>query len=259
TSFKVYSGQAGASVLSGDFDGDGLTDFLATGVAGWTSIPIAFSNGDGTFNIQNVVNNGSNAFFAAVASQQGAKVVVGDFDGDGRDDLAATGGVQPNGQPWGTLPVALSNGDGTFTASNLPTTFQTYSQPSGMAAYAGDFDGDGRTDIAILGAWPAGLGSIPIAYSNGDGTFNVSVSTDWSASTFASVAGQQSARVVVGDFNGDGYDDFAATGGLQPDGTPWGSIPMAFSGGGTFTWHNAPSTFQTYSGQVGVRVESSWK
>ncbi|WP_409463394.1 hypothetical protein [Amycolatopsis sp. GA6-003] len=42
--------------------------------------------------------------------------MVGDFNGDGRADLALTPG--PNTPWWYTLPVAFSKGDGTFTVSN---------------------------------------------------------------------------------------------------------------------------------------------
>jgi hypothetical protein len=40
-------------VLTGDFNGDGRTDIALTGVAGWVSVPVAFSNGDGTWRVTN--------------------------------------------------------------------------------------------------------------------------------------------------------------------------------------------------------------
>ena len=43
----------GVQVLTGDFNGDGRTDIALTGVAGWASIPVALSNGDGTFQVVN--------------------------------------------------------------------------------------------------------------------------------------------------------------------------------------------------------------
>jgi hypothetical protein len=40
-------------VLVGDFNGDGRTDIALIGGTGWQSIPVAFSNGDGTFTVTN--------------------------------------------------------------------------------------------------------------------------------------------------------------------------------------------------------------
>jgi len=45
--------QAGVSILPGDFDNDGRTDIALTGGSGWSTLPIAFSNGDGTFRVTN--------------------------------------------------------------------------------------------------------------------------------------------------------------------------------------------------------------
>jgi hypothetical protein len=53
--------------------------------------------------------------FAYWATSRTAKLVAGDFNGDGRQDLALTG--DPN---WHTIPVAFSRGNGGFTVSNLP-------------------------------------------------------------------------------------------------------------------------------------------
>lgn len=45
----------------------------------------------------------------------GAKVIAGDFDSDGKADLALTGGFG-----WITIALAISSGGGNFTAANLP-------------------------------------------------------------------------------------------------------------------------------------------
>ena len=256
TPFGPFGNESSAMLLAGDFDGDGYTDFLATGVSWWQTVPVAFSKGDGTFFVTNSSGD-SNPFVAAIASQAFGKVVIGDFDGDGRDDIAATGGPG-----WNTLPVAFSKGDGTFHATNDSTTFQAYSGLSGVKVYAGDFDGDGRSDIVALGTWPAGLGSIPIAFSNGNGSFRiVDIPNNADNNFFAEVAAQPSAQVIVGDFNGDGYDDLVATGGFQwSGGPPWTTLPVAFSNGdGTFTTTNSSTTFQAYTQAGRGTAMSSWK
>src|SRR5207245_1554043 len=72
----------------------------------------------------------------------------------------------------------------------------TYS-PESVAA--GDFNGDGVTDLAVA------AGGIKILLGNGDGTFQPPVSY---TSDFNTTGISQS--VAVGDFNGDGVPDLAA-------------------------------------------------
>src|ERR1035437_8509611 len=65
-------------------------------------------------------------------------VAVGDFNGDGKLDLA----VDNAGSP-GTVSVLLGNGDGTFQAPiNSPTG------TSSRSLVVGDFNGDGKLDLA---------------------------------------------------------------------------------------------------------------
>jgi hypothetical protein len=74
---------------------------------------VAFSNGDGTFTITNT----SSWEFAYWATSATAKLLTGDFNNDGRTDLALIG--DPN---WNSVPIAFSNGNGTFTITNSTST-----------------------------------------------------------------------------------------------------------------------------------------
>ena len=97
--FAVWAATANAQPLVGDFNGDGKTDVALTGPAGWSSLPVAFSNGNGTFNVTNQpITN-----FAVWAATANAKPLVGDFNGDGKTDVTLTG---PAG--WSSLPVAFA-------------------------------------------------------------------------------------------------------------------------------------------------------
>ncbi|MGH7434117.1 MAG: FG-GAP repeat domain-containing protein [Polyangiaceae bacterium] len=244
TGFPTDATNSGAKPVSGDFDGDGLSDIALVGGQNWNTIPVAHSKGrSGTYS----GTNGSDGGFHAFASQAGAVAIAGDFDGDGRADIALIGG--PN---WSSIPIAYSNGDagGTFTVTNgSDGGFSAYARQSGVRHISGDFNCDGRADIALVGG--PNWNTIPIAYSNGDGTFHVTNLSDGGFNAFSSNA---SAKAVAGDFNGDCFADIAVVG---PAG--WNTIPVAFNNGdGTFTPTNkgmsaGDTGFPTYASQAGAK------
>ena len=118
-----------------------------------------------------------------------ASVALGDFNGDGKIDVATVGNTT------GAVNVLIGNGDGTFGA---PVAYATLPGVPIIAAIAtGDFNGDGKTDLAV-----ASLNSskIAILLGNGDGTFQSAVGFS---------AANTSLSIVVADFNGDGKADLA--------------------------------------------------
>jgi hypothetical protein len=116
-----------------------------------------------------------------------SNVAVGDFNGDGKPDLAVCN-LGAN-----TVSILLNNGDGTFQphvdypAGTGPTSIVT-----------GDFNGDGVLDLAILDS-----NGIFVLLGNGNGTFNQGNQ----AYTLFGYA------IVAGDLNGDAKLDLAVTSG----------------------------------------------
>jgi hypothetical protein len=84
-------------------------------------------------------------------------IVAGDFNGDGRTDLA----VANSGS--NTVSVLLGNGDGTFQNQ---VVYAVGSHP--VALVAGDFNGDGLTDLAVANQLD---NTVSVLLGNGDGTF----------------------------------------------------------------------------------------
>ncbi len=91
------------------------------------SLSVLLGNGDGTFQAANFG-----------VGFQPRSVAVGDFNGDGRQDLAVAN------VSFHSVGLFLGNGDGTFQA---PLYFPASSFPGFVAV--GDFNGDGRPDLVV--------------------------------------------------------------------------------------------------------------
>jgi hypothetical protein len=178
------------SVAVGDFNGDDKLDLAVVNFG--SNVSILLGNGDGTF--QSAVNY--------VAGPVPLSVAVGDFNGDGKLDMAVANIPSGNTGPT-VVSVLLGNGDGTFQS---PADYGTGSIPNSATVALGDFNGDGKLDMAVTGYH--GTNDVSILLGNGDGTFQ-------SAVNYA----DESSSLVVGDFNGDGRLDIALDDGivlLQP-------------------------------------------
>jgi hypothetical protein len=250
--FATWAGTAGAVPLVADFSGDGKADLALVGAAGWQSVPVALSNGDGTWQ---VVNQPFGTF-PALAAQPGVMVAAGNFTGNGRTDLL----LLDSRNPATLATVALSKGDGTFSVVQFGSPLVNLVNAGGVQILVGDFTGDGKDDVALIGAE---LASIPVGVAVGDGTFTV---VDQPLDVFPNWAAEPGVHAHVGKFDGGTRAEIALTGssasfGGVPMGTDsnssfWGTIPLARSNGdGTFIFVNQfVPAFQAWTAVAGTQV-----
>jgi sugar lactone lactonase YvrE len=169
-------GSGGSGIVAGDFNGDGIVDFVITNR--WSNqLAVFLGNGDGTFNLAGTIAVGNNPVTNAA---------TGDFNQDGKLDLV----VANNGD--NTISVLLGNGDGTFQAQPV---IATGAGPAEIAV--ADFNNDGKLDLSVS---DSGQAAVSILLGNGDGTFQAH-------KEYGAGAGPRGQ--VTSDLNGDGNVDLA--------------------------------------------------
>ena len=132
----------------GDFNRDGHLDVMAT-ITGITSGNVALATGDGA---------GRFALAPGFSFQDAGAATTADFNGDGIPDVAiAQNTASKGGSAYGDsicgslVGIAIFSGPGMTSARCLATL------PSPVAIQAGDFDRDGRPDLAVVSSSTAGL------------------------------------------------------------------------------------------------------
>lgn len=222
----VSAPQGNEEIAIADFNGDGIPDIVTNlynpDIAPFgtplNEVQILLGNGDGTFTLGQLISAPGDGFIA-----------TGDFNGDGIADLALAIDSLIPGVP-GTVVVELGQGDGTFRLS--PTTSATGVVPSAIAT--GDFNRDGRLDLAICNA---GSNDVTVLLGNGDGTFTPSL--------LSPTTGFSPFMIVAADFNGDGLVDLATLDILGADNGVQSVHVLLGKGDGTFT--AAPTVSTSFS------------
>lgn len=157
-----------------------------------------------------------------------AGIAVGDFNGDGKPDVA----VANTGS--GNVSILLGKGDGTFLSA---VNFSAGNNPTTVAV--GDFNGDGKLDLVLFqpgNPLTARSGSVSILLGNGDGTFQ---------SPNKLTLSENALVMGVADFNLDNKLDLAV-GDTNPNGG-LGTLNI-FLGNGDGTFQTAKQTpFSTNS------------
>jgi Bacterial Ig-like domain (group 3)/FG-GAP-like repeat len=230
----------GQTLVTGDFNHDGLTDIgyiggmepqpaslqvlLGTSNGKFTTgpnLPLSLGLGYPSVLIAGTTNGGSNVDLALVGNY--TSILLGDGSGGfalgysyalngSRDVAEAESGGKTNlvldaGPGFATLP---GNGDGAF--QGIPTT------PLGQIGYtAVDLNGDGLTDVLAAD----NSGNLLSALGRGDGTF----------SSPNTIAGTLLGSLTTGDFNGDSRVDVV---GISPGNQDSTLFFYAGNGNGTF-------------------------
>jgi FG-GAP-like repeat len=190
------AGDFPASIAVADFNRDGNPDAVVANfgtTVGTPSISVMFGDGNNKFGkSKNIVSFPNNT--------QLSHVTTGDFNGDGKADIAYINVLNDN-----RVSIQLGNGDGTFQppqaviVGNVFTTiFFTYS--------VGDFNNDGIPDFAVeIG------GEVEILLGDGKGSFtSTGVFSEGEGGLFFNPD-----NVLLADFNGDGFLDVAVTDGFD--------------------------------------------
>jgi hypothetical protein len=166
----------------GDFNQDGKLDFATVN---GSNVVVCLGNGDGTFQVPKTVTSTGPDLTALVAA---------DLNHDNKTDLVELlTGANPSLQLW------ISSGNGSFSKG------QTVGFNGGgiSGAVAGDFDGDGKPDIAVLQSIE-GPTSVQVFYGDGAGHLG-------SPYTINDPRGYEDGNLVVADINNDGRSDLVSS------------------------------------------------
>lgn len=213
-------------VVVGDFNHDGYADLAYTVVPynqPWT-LQVRFNNHASGFTLG-----------PKTAVPEVAGLTVGDFDGDGKADIFASG---QDGNPTNPY-IYFGDNTGHFPAVVSAATSH------GPSVFAMDIDGDGRTDlVGASEVWytadgpPTLVRKLYVIYGNASRTITESsIPLEGYAEPWRYVTNQQvSPNVDVADFNGDGKQDIALVEVQNSDGTGARNL-VVLTGKGNRQWN----------------------
>jgi hypothetical protein len=184
--------QGTVPMVSGDFNGDGNVDLIFK-FAGTNQIAVFLGNGDGTFQppMYEIITLPSGQQWFG-----GLPIVTADFTGDGNLDLV----TESNGNTASAIVLIPGDGTGQFSTS---TTFYTPPANHGVGTDLGigDFDGDGKADVAFLDTYNCGTincsSNLYIGFGNGTGSFDIN----------GVLGGLNNFRFATGELNNDAHTD----------------------------------------------------
>jgi hypothetical protein len=226
----TYSMPSIQDMVVGDFNHDGYADIAFT-TSG--SLHVWFNNHASGF------TPGPTTIVAGTA-----QLSVGDFDGDGKADIAAS--------TTGATYLYFGDNAGHFKVVNATTTHHPQS-------YLMDIDGDGKSDLVGIGVAGGSYmtdtfyRAVWVVYGNSSRTISESqipthgYAVAWSWGSIP----DKSPSVDVGDFNGDGKQDFAIVEAQNSDGSGTRTLAVR-TGAGNRTWNSESNVYSSSELDFGV-------
>lgn len=189
--------------MTGDFNGDGRTDVIARDATDQTwKVARAVTRISEDGNVQDAFQSDTGGQWPGAAVWEAIR--VGDYNGDGRDDLA---GRDANTGLWRVSLTSLSDSGNILIPSPENWCVDTSCVGAFVAFEVGDYNGDDAADIAMLSEpqGDAGNRQWAVLLSNGADAF---------VNDLAGLLSQGNwVDITVGDYSGDGLDDIAARNG----------------------------------------------
>ena len=238
---------SGFEIVAGDYDGDGITDIGAVDKVNGQWYIISSKTGRTGLGSSQFAPNWIPWGWKWGGMNSGHKIVVGDYNGDGKADRAIY-----NGSNWYIISslandYTVANGFWDVRAAAFfPFGWSWNGMTSNHVVVPGDFDGDGITDRAIYGMndgkWyllSSRIGESPLTWywqsTNKDCVKDQAYTCRWSWKKsqrmwgFRPFPSYENTQPFAGDFDGDGVDDLVQVNLLTGEWFLYGSLNQGSS------------------------------
>ncbi|MBT2505487.1 FG-GAP repeat protein [Streptomyces sp. ISL-98] len=215
------SAAAAPSGLQGDFNGDGYRDLAIAapiakvdGKSGAGYVAVVYGTSSGLDKSKRTLISQATAGIPGVPESGdyfGDRITAGDLDGDGYTDLVVGVHGEQIGSTGdsGALTVVWGGATGLTSGTDISSPLPENRYELGWDVAAGDFDGDGKTDLAAVNMAGPGLNIFKGPVSR-TGAAAALVGIDTSSQT-----GINADRIVAGNVTGDGATDLVVMGQQQ--------------------------------------------